>query len=243
MIKRATFVLAIFILGNIYSSSVVANTLLQQAKNANKNAAVIARFSGDVVDISNPTFTANEAVLIELVKQHKNLSDAELKNITSAYSEAADGYCEKLKKVRDEGEVIGANIKRFRCLSQGQYAILVANNIWNACQNRFAFRKQYEKNLRIEEVVLWNGPVSNCRATGKPESYCAEVDKIFQGVNGANCGFIIKSVENYLSEQGNSAEATTISTSQTEVAKKRCIELGMTPSTERFGECVLRMLK
>jgi hypothetical protein len=243
MIKKLAFVLPIFIWTQACAASNIPTALLQQAKNADKNAAVITRFSGDVVDISNATFTANESVREEIVKFYQNLSDTELKNIMSAYSEAAEGYCEKLKKVIDEGEVIGTNTKRFRCLSPNQYAVMVANSVQNSCQKRFEFRRQYERNLKIEDVVLYSGPISNCRTTGKPENYCVEIDKIFQRVNGANCGFIIKSIEAFMGAQGNSMEAGTQSNNLADTAKKRCVDLGFVPSTERFGECVLRMLK
>ena len=246
MIKKLAFVLLIFIWIQACASSNIPTALLQQAKNADKSAAVITRFSGDVVDISNATFTANESVRMEIVKFYQRLSDTELKNIMSAYSEAAEGYCEKLKKVIDEGEAIGTNTKRFKCLNPNQYAVMVTNSIQNSCQQRFEFRRQYEKKLKIEEVEigpLYSGRISECRTTGKPENYCAEIDKIFQKVNDANCGFIIKSIEAYMNTQVNSMEAGTQSNNLADTAKKRCSDLGITPSTERFGECVLRMLK
>ena len=105
MIKKLAFVLLIFIWIQACASSNIPTALLQQAKNADKSAAVITRFSGDVVDISNATFTANESVRMEIVKFYQRLSDTELKNIMSAYSEAAEGYCEKLKKVIDVSDV------------------------------------------------------------------------------------------------------------------------------------------
>jgi hypothetical protein len=243
MIKKLAFVLPIFILIQACASSSIPTALLQQLKKADKNAAVITRLSGDVVDISNATISAKESVSWELVPFSENFSDTELKNIFLAYSEAAEGYCEKLKKVSDEGEIIGTNTKRFRCLSPNQYAVMVANRAQNYCQGWYKLMTKNNRNLKIEEVLHPSDPVSICRTTGKPENYCVEVDKIFQGIKGANCGFIIKSIEAFMSTQSNPIEAVTQPNNLADTAKKRCVDLGIAPSTERFGECVLRMLK
>ena len=154
-----------------------------------------------------------------------------------AYRTPAIQHCAQLGQYPTRGELYGPNARKFRCLTYESWAITYAQEelLNGLCKLPIKSGPELRAGHPCKDLKAsrWNLSDRQCDTYSKLLQ-----TTIFESISCSDLGSRISRATSQLrslSERGNQADFAG--------AKAKCLELGFTEKSEKFGECVLRLTK